>query len=326
MEKPVRSPDTTKEAWPLEFRILGPLEVLDNGREVSIRGRKLQSLLALLLLHAGEVVSRDRLIDDLWGDDPPATAAKTLQVHVSRLRRELGDVVVSLGGGYLIRVEPGRRSTWSASSGSWRRAGGPLRSSSPSVRPNVCARRSRCGAARRCRSSPTSRSRTLEIGRLEDARLDAIEQRVEADLALGPSLRGDPGARAARGSPPLPRASARAAHARALPGRQAGRRPGGVPGRPQRRSSRSSDWSRASGSASCTRRSWRRTRRSSGPSADARRSGGAASPPHRRRGAFGRWRGDWPRLARGRCVVLLAGRTDDEPNSQPFRTTATRSP
>jgi DNA-binding SARP family transcriptional activator len=90
----------------LEFRILGPLEVLDNGGEISIRGRKLQALLALLLLHAPEVVSRDRLVDELWGDDPPATAAKTLQVHVSRLRRELGDIVVSIGGGYLIRIEP----------------------------------------------------------------------------------------------------------------------------------------------------------------------------------------------------------------------------
>jgi DNA-binding SARP family transcriptional activator len=68
----------------MEFRILGPLEVLENGRELSIRGRKLQALLALLLLSRCEVVSRDRLIEELWGDDPPATAAKTLKVHVSR--------------------------------------------------------------------------------------------------------------------------------------------------------------------------------------------------------------------------------------------------
>jgi DNA-binding SARP family transcriptional activator len=74
----------------MDFRILGPLEVTHNGGTLPIRGRKLQALLALLLLNAGEVVSRERLIDELWGDDPPSSAAKTLQVHVSRLRRERG--------------------------------------------------------------------------------------------------------------------------------------------------------------------------------------------------------------------------------------------
>ena len=82
----------------MEFRILGPLEVMDDGRELSIRGRKLQALLALLLLNAGETVSRDRLIAELWGDDPPATAAKTLQVHVSRLRRELATTFTTPAG------------------------------------------------------------------------------------------------------------------------------------------------------------------------------------------------------------------------------------
>src|SRR5687767_13551033 len=73
----------------MEFRILGPLEVADDGRRVELGGRKQRALLAILLLHANEVVSADKLIDELWGETPPPTAAKTLQAHVSRLRRAI---------------------------------------------------------------------------------------------------------------------------------------------------------------------------------------------------------------------------------------------
>ena len=64
----------------MDFRLLGPLEVFDGARAVVIGGGKRRSLLALLLLHSNEVVSADRLIDELWGEHPPATAAKGLQV------------------------------------------------------------------------------------------------------------------------------------------------------------------------------------------------------------------------------------------------------
>src|SRR5262245_38098127 len=74
----------------VEFRILGPLEVLEDGRALAIGSRKRRELLSLLLLHAGEVVQRDRLIDDLWHGDPPPAAASTLRAHVSRLRVALG--------------------------------------------------------------------------------------------------------------------------------------------------------------------------------------------------------------------------------------------
>ena len=73
----------------LEFGILGPLEVRRNGRVVPLHGRKQRALLALLLLRANEVVSRERLIDELWSDEPPETATNTLQVHVSQLRKAL---------------------------------------------------------------------------------------------------------------------------------------------------------------------------------------------------------------------------------------------
>ncbi len=92
----------------VEFRILGPLEVVDDGRPVSIRRGKERALLVYLLLHANEVVPSGRLIDALWDERPPATASKILQNAVSHLRRELGDGrVVTSGPGYLLRVEKG---------------------------------------------------------------------------------------------------------------------------------------------------------------------------------------------------------------------------
>jgi YVTN family beta-propeller protein len=92
----------------VEFRILGPLEVADDGEPVAIRRGKEQALLAYLLLHANEVISSGRLIDVLWDEQPPATAAKILHNAVSHLRRQLGDGrLLTRDPGYLLRVEPG---------------------------------------------------------------------------------------------------------------------------------------------------------------------------------------------------------------------------
>ncbi|HWQ02387.1 MAG TPA: winged helix-turn-helix domain-containing protein, partial [Gaiellaceae bacterium] len=70
----------------MEFRILGPLEVFSDGQALDLGGAKQRALLAVLLLDANNVVSTDRLIDALWEDEPPETAAKALQVYVSSLR------------------------------------------------------------------------------------------------------------------------------------------------------------------------------------------------------------------------------------------------
>src|ERR687888_2335927 len=92
----------------MDFRLLGPLEVWDRGRPVALGGSKQRALLAILLLHANEVVSRDRLIDELWGSAPPETAATALQVHVSQLRKVLGrDAIVTRSPGYMVSVGPG---------------------------------------------------------------------------------------------------------------------------------------------------------------------------------------------------------------------------
>jgi DNA-binding SARP family transcriptional activator len=89
----------------MEFRILGPLEVVSDGKVVELGGAKQRALLAVLLLNSNEVVSTDRLIDALWEDDPPESAHKALQVHVSGLRKLLGkERVQTKPPGYLLRV------------------------------------------------------------------------------------------------------------------------------------------------------------------------------------------------------------------------------
>jgi DNA-binding SARP family transcriptional activator len=92
----------------VEFRILGPLEVSDDdGREVSPAGRRPRALLALLLLHANEVVSGDHLIEELWGENSPDDGAAALRVNVSRLRKALPqDVLATRAPGYVVRVRP----------------------------------------------------------------------------------------------------------------------------------------------------------------------------------------------------------------------------
>src|SRR3954469_17022117 len=90
----------------MEFRLLGPVEAVEHDRVVAVGGPRQRALLALLLLHANEVVSTDRLIDKLWAEHPPPTAGKTVQVYVSRLRKALGgERVVGRPPGYLLRVD-----------------------------------------------------------------------------------------------------------------------------------------------------------------------------------------------------------------------------
>ena len=101
----------------MEFRILGPLEVVEGDRDVALGGPKERALLAVLLLHANAVVPSERLIDELWGEAAPVTAAKNVQLYVSHLRRALrgergeygaDGLLVTRAGGYMLRVEPGQ--------------------------------------------------------------------------------------------------------------------------------------------------------------------------------------------------------------------------
>src|SRR5438552_12945041 len=92
----------------IQFQLLGPLRVVaGDGREIDLGGAKPAALLAMLVLHPNELVPADRLIEDLWDGSPPATAAKTLQVHISRLRRVLpADTITTTSGGYMVAADP----------------------------------------------------------------------------------------------------------------------------------------------------------------------------------------------------------------------------
>ena len=94
----------------MRFSVLGPLEVSRDEQPVPLGGPKPRALLGVLLLHPNEVVARERLIDALWGWQPPPRAAESLDTYVYRLRKLLGhDRIERRGGGYRLRVEPGER-------------------------------------------------------------------------------------------------------------------------------------------------------------------------------------------------------------------------
>src|SRR2546422_6526075 len=93
---------------PVEFRVLGPLEIRREGSPVPLRASKERTLLAVLLVNHGRVVSVDRLIEDLWPESPPRRARQSLQTHAWRLRRLLGEDVplVARPPGYVLEVDP----------------------------------------------------------------------------------------------------------------------------------------------------------------------------------------------------------------------------
>lgn len=169
----------------MEFRILGPLEVLDEGRPVPIRGAKERALLTVLLLHANEPVTFDRLIDQLWGEDPPSTARKSLQVRVATLRRALPyDVLPTSGGSYAIRLTGDEldlhRFERLVSAGRQALADGDPRGAAAILREALALWRGPALAdfADQAFAEPAA-------ARLEELRLTALELRIEAELALG---------------------------------------------------------------------------------------------------------------------------------------------
>jgi DNA-binding SARP family transcriptional activator len=176
----------------MDFRILGPLSALDDGREIALGGSKQRALLVLLLLHRGETLSTDRLIDELWGESPPATAAKTVQVHVSRLRKALAggaggestDLIVTREHGYELNLDPDRLDSERferlvAAGRSELAADHPERAAATLERALALWRGPPLGDLA---YEPFAQS---EIARLDDLRLAALEQLIEAKLALG---------------------------------------------------------------------------------------------------------------------------------------------
>lgn len=171
----------------MKARILGPLEVVVRGERVDVPGGKQRELLAILLLHAGEVVAVDALIDGLWGSTPPSSALKTLQALVSRLRGTLGaagGALESHGHGYRLVLE---RDALDADA--FRDALDEGRRSRARGESALAAEQLREALAL-WRGPPLPEFRyadfaQAEIGRLEELRLAAREERIDAELELG---------------------------------------------------------------------------------------------------------------------------------------------
>lgn len=168
----------------MEFGILGPLVVLEDGLELEIGGPKPRALLATLLLQPNQPVSRDELVEALWGERAPATASHTLDNYVSRLRRVLGhDRLERRRPGYALRVEPGEldldRFDTLVKAGRLKLADGSAERAVQTLRAALDLWRGRALA-----DVPMDWV-TGEVERLEELRLTAMEDWVEAELARG---------------------------------------------------------------------------------------------------------------------------------------------
>ena len=177
----------------LEFRVLGPLEVWRDGHEAQLTGARERTLLAVLLVHANEVVSSDRLVDELWGERPPDTAVAALHGLVSQLRRALepdrrprgpGSVLVTRAPGYQLLVPRGTLDSHrfeelltdgrcAVESGEVDRAATLLRRALGLWRGSAFSG---------CDEAPSVHADAL---RLDELRFEALEERIDADLARG---------------------------------------------------------------------------------------------------------------------------------------------
>jgi DNA-binding SARP family transcriptional activator/streptogramin lyase len=173
----------------MEFRILGPLEARADGRTLELGGAKQRAVLSVLLLHANEVVSAERLVDELWGERPPASAAKLVQGYVSGLRRVLaeagnGTMLLTRPPGYLLRVDDEsldaleferllRKAREVTQSGSFEQGAAALHDALSLWRGPALA------------GVPLEGLAAHEAERLNELRLTAIEERIGADLAVG---------------------------------------------------------------------------------------------------------------------------------------------
>ena len=269
----------------MEFRLLGPMEVIgDDGASIPLGGARPRALLAQLLLNANDVVSTDRLIDGIWGEQPPASAASALQVHVHALRRAIGpDRIVTRPPGYVVRVDADEldvdRFARLVADGD----------------PHGALALWRGQALADLAFEPFAQA---EAARLEEARLAALEARIDADLDAGRhgALTGE-----------LDALAAAHPHRERLQAQRMPRPlPGGPPGRRARRLPR--------GSRRARRARPRAVRRAAGARAPDPRAGSLArrrhraktrfrSAPRRRSSAAGSsWPRSWPSSADRTCV------------------------
>jgi WD40 repeat protein/DNA-binding SARP family transcriptional activator len=177
----------------MDFRILGPLEALEEGERVALGGSRQRALLGVFLLHANETLSTDRLIDELWGERPPTTAGKTVQVRISRLRKALtagsddsggNGLLVTRDSGYELRLDRDRldshRFERLAAEGR-----GELAAGRPEAAVSALERALSLWRGEPFGDLAFEPFAQLEIARLRDMRVAMREQLIDAKLALG---------------------------------------------------------------------------------------------------------------------------------------------
>ncbi len=167
----------------MKFRVLGSLEIWDGPSQIEIKGAKRRAVLALLLLHANEVVGKDRLIDELWGENAPPTAAASLHNHISRLRKALGsERLVTRAWGYVLRVDPEEIDL--------QRFERLIREAEPMPAGERSANLAEALALWRGPALADlvfEPALAKEVARLEELRLTVLETRIDADLEIGRS-------------------------------------------------------------------------------------------------------------------------------------------
>jgi DNA-binding SARP family transcriptional activator len=164
-----------------EYRILGPLEVVGPGGPLPVTGPKQKALLGLLLVHAGEVLSTDQIVDALWGGEPPKSATTSLWNLITQLRKVLPpDVLVTKSPGYRLQIDPDALDV-----ARFEKHVAEARGLEPGPRGELLRQ-----ALALWRGAPLAdlafeTFAQREIARLEELRLEALEERVDADLELG---------------------------------------------------------------------------------------------------------------------------------------------
>jgi predicted ATPase/DNA-binding SARP family transcriptional activator len=166
----------------MEFRVLGPVEAIEGDRLLPLGGPKPRALLAHLLLGEGRAITRDQLVDELWGEAPPPTARDSLNVHAGVLRRALGPRLRTVSSGYVLEVNPEEIDALRFEAQVQvvrKRPGDPAASASALARALGLWRGPVYGGI------PVGPTAAAAAARLDELRLNALEDRVEADLALG---------------------------------------------------------------------------------------------------------------------------------------------
>jgi DNA-binding SARP family transcriptional activator/streptogramin lyase len=174
----------------LELHLLGPLEILGPDGAVRPPGEKPAAVLGFLALHADEVVSRDRLVDALWDDDPPASAAASLQMHVSKARKLLDeagagrDRLTTYGNGYVLHLETDELDAWRfrAHAAEGRRL---LHDGDPAAASRLLGEALDLWHGDLLDGVAALAFVAAERSRFRELRLEALEDRFEAELELG---------------------------------------------------------------------------------------------------------------------------------------------